>query len=76
MASPNKATASGVNSGDLITTLLPAAKAGAKDLATKDTGKFHGITCADTPKGSYSVKSTSPSPRGIDFPSILSAMPA
>ena len=76
MASASNDTAKGVNSGDLMTTLLPAAKAGANDRATNDTGKFHGITWADTPNGSYSVKSTNPSPKGIDLPSILSAIPA
>ena len=44
MASASNDTAKGVNSGDLMTTLLPAAKAGANDRATNDTGKFHGIT--------------------------------
>ncbi|MCY1174441.1 hypothetical protein D9M73_146430 [compost metagenome] len=43
---------SGDSSGDLITTALPAAKAGARERAQMDTGKFHGTICSDTPKGS------------------------
>ncbi|MNW05802.1 hypothetical protein D3C71_2021100 [compost metagenome] len=43
---------SGESSGDLITTALPAARAGASERAQIDTGKFHGTICAETPIGS------------------------
>ncbi len=40
---------SGVVSAGLITTVLPAASAGAIFQASISSGKFHGITCAATP---------------------------
>ncbi|MNF04370.1 hypothetical protein D3C80_2038740 [compost metagenome] len=43
---------SGVISAGLITTALPAARAGASERAQIDTGKFHGTICAETPIGS------------------------
>ncbi|MCY1496619.1 hypothetical protein D9M68_305560 [compost metagenome] len=43
---------SGESSGDLITTALPAASAGASERAQMETGKFHGTICSDTPIGS------------------------
>jgi hypothetical protein len=42
---------SGVVSAGLITTVLPAASAGAIFQAAINKGKFHGITCPATPSG-------------------------
>ena len=42
---------SGVVSAGLITTVLPAASAGAIFQAAINSGKFHGMTCPATPSG-------------------------
>ncbi|MNC79665.1 hypothetical protein D3C75_1322050 [compost metagenome] len=52
MACNSTHSPSGEISGDLITTALPAARAGARERAQMDTGKFHGTICSDTPIGS------------------------
>jgi len=52
MACSSTQRPSGDNSGDLITTALPAARAGASERAQIDTGKFHGTICSETPIGS------------------------
>ncbi len=49
---------SGVVSAGLITTVLPAASAGAIFQASMSSGKFHGITWAATP----SARGFGPSP--------------
>ena len=41
---------SGVDSAGLITTVFPAASAGAIFQAAINSGKFHGITCPATPR--------------------------
>ena len=48
-AIPSAAIPRGSSSGDLIMTELPAAKAGAKLRAAKETGKFQGTIWAETP---------------------------
>ncbi|MNG31388.1 hypothetical protein D3C84_1171770 [compost metagenome] len=52
MAFSNTHSPSGESSGDLITTALPAARAGASERAQMEMGKFHGTICSDTPIGS------------------------
>ena len=59
---------SGVVSAGLITTVLPAARAGAIFQAAISSGKFHGITWPATPSG----RGAGPSPRCCS----LSAHPA
>jgi hypothetical protein len=61
----------------LITTVLPAASAGASFQAASIKGEFHGRMAAITPNGSRRVKlKTSWRSSGTTVPSILSARPA
>ncbi|MNO61746.1 hypothetical protein D3C76_524010 [compost metagenome] len=52
----------GVNSEGLIITRLPAARAPARPLKARFTGKFHGLTMPITPSGWYSTQA---SPRSV-----------
>ena len=65
-----------VYSDGLITTVLPAASAGASFHAVSSSGEFHGMMAATTPSGSWRVKlKVSGLSMGITAPSILSASP-
>src|SRR5574342_467552 len=48
----NSSTDADVNSDGLITTVLPAASAGASFHAVNSSGEFHGTIAATTPSGS------------------------
>ena len=48
----NSSTLADVNSDGLITTVLPAASAGASFHAVSSSGEFHGTMAATTPSGS------------------------
>ena len=65
-----------VNSEGLMTTVQPAARAGAIFHAVSMMGEFHGVITATTPRGSFRVKLKNPFlSKGITPPSILSASP-
>ena len=51
----NSRTGAGACSEDLITTVLPAARAGAALVPVRSISAFHGTTPATTPMGSRSV---------------------
>ena len=51
---------SGVSSAGLSTTVLPAARAGAKPQPAIGIGKFHGTMTETTPSGSLKVTSRPP----------------
>lgn len=53
MSSSSTQMPSGVCSAGLSTTQLPAASAGASFQAAISSGKFHGMICPTTPKGSW-----------------------
>ncbi len=53
MRSINTARLIGVSDAGLITTQLPAAIAGASFQAAISSGKFHGMICPTTPRGSW-----------------------
>ncbi len=53
MTSSSTQMPSGVCSAGLSTTQLPAASAGASFQAAISSGKFHGMICPTTPKGSW-----------------------
>ena len=58
-SSANASAVSGVYRAGLITTVLPAASAGATFHANISSGKFHGITCPTTPHAVDSGNSAS-----------------
>ncbi len=59
-----------------MTTVLPAASAGANFHAISSSGEFHGMIIAITPNGSWRVKlKVLGLSIGITTPSILSASP-
>ncbi len=66
---------SGVISAGLSTTVLPAARAGAKPQPAIGMGKFHGTMMPTTPSGSWNVTSTPPA-TGICLPISRSGAPA
>ncbi|MNI59650.1 hypothetical protein D3C73_1148230 [compost metagenome] len=43
-----------------MTTVLPAANAGASDLMVRMAGEFHGVITPTTPSGSYSTRDKAP----------------
>ena len=51
----NSSSEAEVNSDGLITTVLPAASAGASFHAVSSSGEFHGTIAATTPSGSWRV---------------------
>ena len=59
-SSPSRIAVSGVSSAGLRTTVLPAARAGAKPQPAIGMGKFHGTMMPTTPSGSWKVMSTPP----------------
>ena len=58
-SSAKASAVSGVCSAGFSTTVLPAASAGAIFHASIKSGKFHGITCAQTPQGAAPGNSAS-----------------
>ena len=52
-SSPIRSAVSGVSAGGLITTVLPAARAGASLRVIIAAGKFHGVTITTTPTGGW-----------------------
>ena len=59
-----------------MTTVHPAASAGASFHAKSNSGEFHAVIAATTPSGSCRVKLKYPFlSRGMTAPSILSASP-
>ncbi len=59
-SSPIRIAVSGVISAGFSTTVLPAARAGAKPQPAMGIGKFHGTITPTTPSGSRNVRSTPP----------------
>src|SRR6266545_3797253 len=59
-SSARRSAVSGVTLAGLSTTVLPAARAGAKPHAAIGIGKFHGTITPTTPSGSWKVTSTPP----------------
>jgi hypothetical protein len=51
LISAKRRAVSGVYSAGFSTTVFPAASAGATFQASISSGKFHGITCPQTPSG-------------------------
>ncbi len=74
-SSPSRMAVSGVSSAGLSTTVLPAARAGAKPQPAIGIGKFQGTMMPTTPSGSKNVRSTPPA-TGICRPNIRSGAPA
>ena len=74
----SRSTANVAYSEGLITTVQPAARAGATFWANSTSGAFHGITAPTTPTGSRSVRTMWSPPwyGGSVSPAILSAQPA
>ena len=74
----SRSTANVAYSDGLITTVQPAARAGATFWANSTSGAFHGITAPTTPTGSRSVRTMWSPPwyGGSVSPAILSAQPA
>ena len=66
-SSASRIAVSGVSSAGLSTTVLPAARAGAKPQAAIGIGKFHGTITPTTPSGSANVTFTPPA-TGICWP--------
>ena len=66
---------SGVTSAGLRTTVLPAARAGAKPQPAMAIGKFQGTMTATTPRGSKKVTSRPPA-TGICLPTWRSGAEA
>ena len=65
-----------MNSDGLITSVQPAASAGASLNDSSNSGEFHGVMAATTPMGSWRVKlKMSGLSMGMTAPSILSASP-
>ena len=73
-SSARRTAVSGVSSAGLSTTVLPAARAGAKPQPAMGMGKFHGTMTPTTPRGSWNVMSTPPA-TGIWWPSRRSGAP-
>ena len=72
----NSSAEAEVNSDGLMTTVLPAASAGASFHAARSSGEFQGTIAAITPSGSWRVKlKLSGLSSGMTDPSILSARP-
>ena len=59
-SSPMRSALSGVSSAGLSTTVLPAARAGAKPQPAMAMGKFQGTMTPTTPRGSWKVTSMPP----------------
>ena len=59
-SSARRIAVSGVSSAGFSTTVLPAARAGAKPQPAIGIGKFHGTITETTPSGSWKVRSTPP----------------
>jgi hypothetical protein len=77
MRRPNSSVETLACSDGLMTTVLPAASAGASLLASSGSGEFQAVISTATPSGSTSVKSKTSSPStGIVWPCSLSAYPA
>ena len=53
MSSISTRIEAGVCSAGFITTVLPAASAGASFHVAMSSGKFHGMICPTTPSGSW-----------------------
>ena len=66
-SSPSRIAVIGVSSAGLSTTVLPAARAGAKPQPAIGIGKFHGTMMPTTPSGSWIVTSMPPA-TGICLP--------
>ena len=74
-SSPIRIAVSGVISAGLATTVLPAARAGARPQDRIGIGKFHGTISPTTPSGSANVTSSPPA-TGICRPKARSGAPA
>ena len=74
-SSPSRIAVSGVSSAGLSTTVLPAARAGAKPQPAIGIGKFQGTMMPTTPSGSWKVRSVPPA-TGICRPKRRSGAPA
>ena len=74
-SSARRSAVSGVSSAGLRTTVLPAARAGAKPQPAIGIGKFHGTMTPTTPSGSWNVTSMPPG-TGICRPVSRSGAPA
>ena len=74
-SSPSRMAVSGVTSAGFITTVQPAASAGAKPQPAIGMGKFHGTMMPTTPTGSLNVMSMPPA-TGICRPNMRSGAPA
>ena len=72
-SSPMRIAVSGVISAGLSTTVLPAARAGAKPQPAMGIGKFHGTITPTTPSGSWKVMSMPPA-TGICLPTSRSGV--
>mmetsp|Transcript_11613 Transcript_11613/g.24915 ORF Transcript_11613/g.24915 Transcript_11613/m.24915 type:complete len:203 (+) Transcript_11613:250-858(+) len=73
---PSLRAVMGVCSASLSTTVLPHARAGASFQAAMSRGKFQGMICAATPRGSWKVCAQKGPSTGMVRPWILSAHPA
>ena len=72
-SSPMRIAVSGVISAGLSTTVLPAARAGARPQPAMGIGKFQGTITPTTPRGSWNVMSTPPA-TGICLPTSRSGV--
>jgi hypothetical protein len=75
-SSPSSRAVSGVSSAGLCTTVLPIASAGASFQLAMRSGKFHGVTSAQTPSGSRKVNECPRAATGSVWPATLSTAPA
>jgi hypothetical protein len=66
----------GVCSAVFMTTVQPAARAGANFHACINMGKFHGMICPTTPTGSFVVYAKKGPSALMVVPAILSTHPA
>ena len=73
-SSASRIAVNGVSSAGLRTTVLPAARAGAKPHEAMGMGKFHGTIAPITPSGSWKV-TLRPSGTGICCPINRSGAP-
>ena len=73
-SSASRIAVNGVSSAGLRTTVLPAARAGAKPHEAMGIGKFHGTITPITPSGSWKVM-LRPSGTGICCPISRSGAP-
>ncbi len=75
-SSPSARAVSGVSSAGLSTTVFAIASAGATFQLVMSSGKFHGVTSAQTPSGSRKVKAWPRAATGSVAPATLSTAPA